>query len=69
MTLGQQHPDVAITLNNIAILYYHIEKYEESLPLLERSLKIFDLKLGSSHPYFKQTEESIKILKAEMKEM
>jgi len=66
--LGPQHPDVATTLNNLAALYYNTERYEEALSLFERSLKIFEIKLGSEHPYFKQTKKSIEFLKAKMKE-
>ena len=66
--LGPEHPLVANTLNNLALLYYHIEKYDEALPMLERSLMIFKSRLGPAHPYFKMTEQSIQVLKAKMKE-
>jgi len=43
-------------------------EYDEVLPLLERSLKIFEKKLGPTHPYFKTTEQNIQALKEKMKE-
>lgn len=42
--------------------------YEEALPLLERSLKILERKVGPSHPYFKTVEQNIQVLKAKMEE-
>jgi tetratricopeptide (TPR) repeat protein len=66
--LGQEHPSVATTLNNLAGLYYRIEKYDEALPLLERSLRILKSKLGPAHPYLKTIEQNIQALKEKMKE-
>ncbi|WP_052734469.1 MULTISPECIES: tetratricopeptide repeat protein [unclassified Methanosarcina] len=66
--LGPQHPDVAITLNNLAILYYYTERCNEALPLFKCSLKIFESKPGSAHPYFKMIEQSIEVLKAKTEE-
>ena len=31
--LGENHPDIATTLNNIAILYQKIGDYDRALPL------------------------------------
>ena len=65
---GLEHPHVSVTINNITNLYSDIEKYDEALSLFERSLKIFENKLGSAHPYFKMTEQNIQALKAKMEE-
>jgi tetratricopeptide (TPR) repeat protein len=65
--LGPERTSVATTLNNLAVLYHHIEKYDEALPLLERPLEIFERKLGPAHPHFKMTEQNIQVLKAKMK--
>jgi len=43
-------------------------RYEEALSLFERSLKIFEIKLGSDHPYFKKIEQNIHALKDKMEE-
>jgi hypothetical protein len=36
--------------------------------LFERSLEIFEKKLGPAHPYFKITEQNIQALKEKMNE-
>ena len=38
--LGPEHPDVATTLNNLAVLYRHMGDYEKALPLYQRALDI-----------------------------
>jgi tetratricopeptide (TPR) repeat protein len=39
--LGENHPEVATTLNNLANLLMNQGKYDEAKPLYERALKIF----------------------------
>src|SRR6516164_9748661 len=36
--LGQDHPDVAASLNNLAVLYYSEGRYAEAEPLYKRAL-------------------------------
>ena len=48
--LGPDHPDVAGSLNNLAILYADQGRYAEAEPLYRRSLKIREAKLGPDHP-------------------
>jgi tetratricopeptide (TPR) repeat protein len=48
--LGEHHPDVATSLNNLASLYKSQGKYEQALPLYERSLAIWEKVLGEHHP-------------------
>ena len=38
--LGADHPDVAIDLNNLALLYHTQGKYAEAEPLYQRALAI-----------------------------
>jgi tetratricopeptide (TPR) repeat protein len=48
--LGPDHPDVAMTLNNLAVLYKFAGKYAEAEPLYQRALAIFEAALGPTHP-------------------
>ena len=48
--LGPQHPDVARSLNNLALLYYAQGKYGEAEPLYQRGQKIYEKVLGPEHP-------------------
>ena len=48
--LGPDHPDVGITLTNLAILYTVQGKYAEAEPLYQRALRIWEQALGLDHP-------------------
>ena len=48
--LGPDHPDVAATLNNLALLYRTQGAYTETAPLYQRSLAIWEKALGTDHP-------------------
>lgn len=49
-TLGPDHPDVAHTLTDLAVL--HLEQGRDTVgrPLLERALRIQEKALGPDHP-------------------
>jgi tetratricopeptide (TPR) repeat protein len=49
--LGEDHPDVAYSLNNLAQLYKSQGKYSEAEHLFMRSLSISKCQLGEEHPY------------------
>ncbi|XP_071368308.1 kinesin light chain 2-like, partial [Centroberyx affinis] len=49
-TLGMDHPAVAATLNNLAVLYGKRGKYKEAEPLCKRALEIREKVLGTDHP-------------------
>ena len=49
--LGAQHPDVAASLNNLALLYRAQGRYGEAEPLYQRALAIYEAVLGTQHPY------------------
>ncbi|XP_065064035.1 kinesin light chain-like isoform X3 [Rhopilema esculentum] len=49
-TLGPDHPAVAATLNNLAVLYGKRGKYKEAEPLCKRALEIREKVLGRNHP-------------------
>ena len=48
--LGTDHPDVAASLNNLALLYYHQGRYAQAEPLYQRALAIREKALGPDHP-------------------
>ncbi|MDD4523531.1 MAG: tetratricopeptide repeat protein [Methanosarcina sp.] len=48
--LGPEHPSVATTLNNLALLYHQIGDYEKALPFYQRALDISENVLGPQHP-------------------
>ena len=49
--LGENHPDVATSLNNLAALYKSQGRYEEAEPLLLQALELRKRLLGENHPY------------------
>ena len=48
--LGPEHPDVAASLNNLAVLYESQGRYAEAEPLYKKSLAIVEKALGPEHP-------------------
>jgi hypothetical protein len=49
-TLGPEHPDLAVWLNNLATLYSDQGNYAEAEPLYQRALAIDEKTLGPEHP-------------------
>jgi tetratricopeptide (TPR) repeat protein len=49
--LGEDHPDVATSLNNLALLYESQGKYEEAEPLYRSALEMYKRLLGEEHSY------------------
>ena len=49
-TVGPDHPDVATSLNNLAVLYLDQGQYAQAEPLYQRSLAIWEKALGPEHP-------------------
>ena len=47
--LGSDHPDVAMSLSNLAALYDHQGRYPEAEPLFNRALSIHEKVLGPDH--------------------
>lgn len=47
--LGQDHPIVGASLDNLASLYEAQERYAEAEPLFQRALAIWEKSLGSDH--------------------
>ena len=47
--LGEEHVDVAVTLNNIGQVYHAMKKYKKSMSAYNDSLQIMRLLLGEGH--------------------
>lgn len=48
--LGEEHPDVAQSLNNLAVLYYDQGRLVEAEPLFVQALELRQQRLGNRHP-------------------
>ena len=53
--VGADHPDYAVALNKLAIVYWRQGKYSEAEGLHKRALAIREKALGASHPDVGQT--------------
>jgi tetratricopeptide (TPR) repeat protein len=58
--LGPDHPDVAIDLNNLALLYDNQGRYADAEPLYKRALAISEKALGPEHPTTKTIRENLR---------
>jgi tetratricopeptide (TPR) repeat protein len=47
--LGEDHPDVATSLNNLALLYHSQGRYDQAEPLLLQALELYKRLLGENH--------------------
>ena len=48
--LGLEHPHVAASLNNLALLYFSTGRYSEAEPLYQQALELNKRLLGDNHP-------------------
>ena len=60
--LGEEHPDVANSLNNLAGLYKSQGRYEEAEPLYIQALDMRKKLLGDKHPYTQKTQRDYQTL-------
>jgi tetratricopeptide (TPR) repeat protein len=60
--LGDDHPDVAASLNNLAALYRAQGRYSEAESLFVRSLDILERQLGADHPDVAQSLNNLALL-------
>ena len=61
-TVGPDHHDVALSLNNLAGLYNATGQYEQAVPLCERALAIQEKALGPGHPNVATSLEHLALL-------
>ncbi len=64
--LLSNHPDLATTCNNIAVIYEKMKEYSKSLSLYERTLDIKQRLLPPNHPNLQDVRESIKCVKKKL---
>ena len=62
--LGNEHPLVATSLNNLAELYKSTGRYAEAEPLYKRSLEIREKTLGREHPSVATSLNNLAVLYA-----
>ena len=60
--LGEEHPSVASSFNNLATLYYSQGRYREAESLLIKALSIAEFSLGVDHPSTAAIRENLKLL-------
>ncbi|OLT67027.1 MULTISPECIES: tetratricopeptide repeat protein [Moorena] len=48
--LGENHPDVASSLNNLALLYWSMGRYDLAEPLYKQALELYKQLLGHHYP-------------------
>jgi tetratricopeptide (TPR) repeat protein len=60
--LGEEHPDVATSLDNLARLYYSQGKYEEAEPLFRSALEKRKRLLGEEHPHVAMSRNNLAAL-------
>ena len=64
--MGPEHPDVALSLNNLAGLYKTQGKHSQAEPLYRRALTILTKSVGPDHPNVATTLENFAELLREM---
>jgi len=66
--LGNEHPGVAININNLATLYDSQGRYEEAEPLYLQALDLRKKLLGDEHPHTKITRKNLEYLRGNKKQ-
>ncbi|XHR85890.1 MAG: tetratricopeptide repeat protein [Gloeotrichia echinulata GP01] len=64
--LGDEYPDVAQSLNNLAYLYDSQGIYSEAEPFCLQALAIFEQRLGVNHPYTITVRENLAACQASL---
>jgi tetratricopeptide (TPR) repeat protein len=65
--LPSEHPDIAMTLNNIGSVYEDKNEYQQAFFYFQLAADIYRHLLPSTHPYVIQLEQSIKRVSAKLK--
>jgi tetratricopeptide (TPR) repeat protein len=60
--LGGEHPDTALLLNDLALIYYYQGWYVEAEPLYKRALGIRERALGMEHPDMAESLNNLALL-------
>ncbi len=62
VAVGEQHPDYATSLNDLAVLYWAIGRYAEAEPLYKQSMETWRVALGEQHPDFARSLNNLAVL-------
>lgn len=63
---GDEHPDTAGALNNLAVVKKNLGKFDEATEYYEQALSIQDKRLGKTHPVTLTTRENLGLLYEEI---
>ena len=66
--LGEEHPDMARSLNNLAKLYFYEGNLQEAEDFMNRAVMIFEKILGSQHPDTESVRKNLAFLKQLMRQ-
>ena len=67
-SLGEEHPNVALSLNGLAHIYKSQGRYEEAEPLYLQALNMFRQSLGDEHPHTQTVLKNYQIFLEEKNE-
>jgi tetratricopeptide (TPR) repeat protein len=57
--LGNSHPDVALSLNNLAVVLAGRGARAEALKTYRRALAVFETTVGKKHPHYRGCEKNL----------
>ncbi|QPJ66578.1 MAG: tetratricopeptide repeat protein [Candidatus Nitrohelix vancouverensis] len=60
--LGPTHPNVAVSMNNLALLYVSLGRYQQAERLYLKALKIFQMHLSMEHEHVSATLKNLEAL-------
>ncbi|CAF4326781.1 unnamed protein product [Rotaria sordida] len=66
IALPPNHPDLALSYNNIGLVYDNMGEYSKALSYYETALQIKKIALPPAHPSTARTERNIELLKKKM---
>ena len=62
--LGNRHPDLAISLHNLALLLARLGERSSAIDLLREAMAIFSLRLAPTHPHYQRCQARLDALLA-----
>ncbi len=66
--LGANHPNTAVSLNNLAGLYESTGRYTEAEPLYVRAVEIVENNLGINHPSTQIFRTNLQIIRQQLEQ-